>query len=36
MFGKEEALIFPSGTQTNLCAMMISAKMKGDGAILGD
>ena len=35
-FGKEAALYMPSGTQSNLVAMMTNCKSKGDSAILGD
>lgn len=35
-FGKEAALYVPSGTQSNLIAMLTSCKRKGDSAILGD
>ena len=34
-FGKEQALIFPSGTQSNLTALMTHCRHKGDGAIMG-
>ena len=34
-FGKEAALYMPSGTQSNLVAMMVNCKNKGDSAIIG-
>jgi threonine aldolase len=34
-FGKEAALYMPSGTQSNLVAMMVSCKQKGDSAMIG-
>ena len=35
-FGKEASLYMPSGTQSNLVAMMLSCKTKGDSAMIGD
>lgn len=35
-FGKEKALYVPSGTQSNLIAMLVSCKNKGDSVLLGD
>jgi len=35
-FGTEDALLFPSGTQSNLCAMLTNVRHKGDSAILGN
>ena len=35
-FGKEAALYVPSGTQSNLVAMLTSCRNKGDSVILGD
>lgn len=35
-FGKEDALYFPSGTQSNLAGIMTNCKKKGDSVILGD
>lgn len=36
LFGKEEALLFPSGTMSNLVGVMLHANRKGDGLLLGD
>ena len=35
-FGKEAAIYMPSGTQSNLVAMMVNCKNKGDSAMIGD
>ena len=35
-FGKEKAIIFPSGTQSNLTAMLTHVRNKGDSAIMGN
>jgi threonine aldolase len=35
LFGKSEALLVPSGTMSNLIGMMINAREKGEGAIVG-
>lgn len=35
-FGKEAALYMPSGTQSNLVAMMTNCRNMGDSAILGE
>ena len=35
-FGKEQAIIFPSGTQSNLTALMSHVRIKGDSAIMGN
>jgi threonine aldolase len=35
LFGKEESLLVPSGTMSNLIGMMLNVKLKGEGAIVG-
>ena len=35
LFGKEQSLFVPSGTMSNLIAMMVNVKVKGEGAIIG-
>ena len=35
-FGKEAAVYMPSGTQSNLAAMLTNCKQKGEAALLGD
>ena len=35
LFGKEESLLVPSGTMSNLIGMMINVRHKGEGAIVG-
>ena len=35
-FGKEAAVYMPSGTQSNLCAMLTNCREKGESALLGD
>jgi threonine aldolase len=35
-FGKEDALYVPSGTMSNLIAMHVSCRNKGDSVLLGD
>ena len=36
LYGKEAGLITPSGTMSNLMALMVHCTEKGDAAILGD
>ena len=36
LFGKEAAILVPSGTMGNLMAMMLNCNRKGDAAIIGD
>ena len=35
IFGKEESLLVPSGTMSNLIGMMLNVRVKGEGAIVG-
>jgi threonine aldolase len=35
LFGKEESLLVPSGTMSNLIGMMLNVRIKGEGAIVG-
>lgn len=35
LFGKEKALFVPSGTMGNLISLMVNARNKGEGAIIG-
>ncbi|XP_022648906.1 uncharacterized protein LOC111245187 isoform X2 [Varroa destructor] len=36
LFGKEDALFFPSGTMANICATMTHCKQRGDEILCGD
>ena len=36
LFGKEAALLFPSGCQSNLASIMTHVREKGQTAIIGD
>lgn len=35
LFGKQESLLVPSGTMSNLIGMMLNVRQKGEGAIVG-
>jgi threonine aldolase len=36
LFGKEASILVPSGTMSNLLAIMLHCREKGDAAIIGD
>lgn len=36
LFGKQKALLVPTGTMANLVSLMVTCREKGDGAIIGD
>ena len=35
-FGKEKAILLPSGTQSNLCSLLVNVPTKGQAAIIGN
>lgn len=35
-FGKEKAILLPSGTQSNLCSLLVNVPLKGSAAIIGN
>ena len=36
LFGKEAALLMPSGTMANAVSVMLHCRTKGDAAVIGD
>jgi len=36
LYGKEAAILVPTGTMANLMALMLNCRRKGDAAIIGD